>query len=169
MKLGCVLRESALVASEPLDTWKDWLAYHEVEDGAGFLPKSVADQEFAFFGKVLAGTPQQPPRWQRGVRIVNAFLGDAVGKIYAQRYFPPESKAHAQAMVANLIAEYRKRLEALTWMAPETKKEAVAKLTSLYVGIGYPETWKDYADYEVKADDIFGNVWRADGSITNRR
>jgi putative endopeptidase len=152
--------ESALVASEALETWKDWLAYHQIEDSAGFLPKALADEEFAFFGKVLTGTPQQRPRWQRGVRVVNAFLGDAVGKTYAQRYFPPESKARVQAMVSNLIAEYQKRLNALTWMAPETKKEAEAKLANLYVGIGYPETWKDYAGYKVKADDIFANVWR---------
>jgi putative endopeptidase len=152
--------ESALVASEPLETWKDWLAYHEIEASASMLPKALADEQFAFFGKVLTGTPQQRPRWQRGVRIVNAFLGDAVGKIYAQRYFPPESKARVQAMVANLIAEYRKRINALTWMAPETKKEAEAKLIGLYVGIGYPETWKDYTGYEVKPDDIFGNMWR---------
>jgi putative endopeptidase len=157
--------ESALVASEPLETWKDWLAYHEIEDGAGFLAKALVDEEFAFFGKALTGTPQQRPRWQRGVRIVNAFLGDAVGKIYAQQYFPPESKSRVRAMVASLIGEYRKRIEALAWMAPETKKEAEAKLTSLYVGIGYPETWKDYGDYEVQADDILGNVWR--GRIFN--
>ena len=83
-----------------------------------------------------------------------------MGKIYAQRYFPPEAKARAQAMVANLIAAFRKRIDALTWMDPATKAEAQAKLTTLYVGVGYPETWKDYSEYEVKADDIFGNVWR---------
>ena len=152
--------ESALVASEPLETWKDWMAYHAIEAYASVLPRALEDEQFAFFGKVLTGTPQQRPRWQRGVRIVNAFLGDAVGKIYAQRYFPPESKARVQAMVANLITEYRKRISALTWMAPETKKEAEAKLINLYVGIGYPEAWKDYSGYEVKADDIFGNMWR---------
>jgi endothelin-converting enzyme/putative endopeptidase len=83
-----------------------------------------------------------------------------VGEIYVQRYFPPEAKAEAQAMVANIIAAFRKRIEALSWMAPETKAEAQAKLTTLYVGIGYPETWRDYSAYEVKADDLFGNLWR---------
>jgi putative endopeptidase len=152
--------ESALVASEPLDTWKDWLAYHEIEAAAGVLPKALADEQFAFFGKTMTGAQQQRPRWQRGVRVVNNFLGDEVGKIYAQRYFPPEAKARAQAMVANLIAAFRKRIDALTWMDPATKAEAQAKLTTLYVGVGYPDTWKDYSEYEVKADDIFGNVWR---------
>jgi putative endopeptidase len=152
--------ESDLVASTPLDTWKDWLAYHLIEDHAPVLPKAFAEENFAFFGKILLGTPQQRPRWQLGVVAVDGQLGDAVGQIYAQRYFPPEAKAQAEAMVANIIAAFRKRIEALSWMDPSTKAEAQAKLTSLYVGIGYPETWRDFSDYEVKAGDIFGNLWR---------
>jgi putative endopeptidase len=152
--------ESALMASTPLDTWKDWLAFHLIEAYAGVLPKALADERFAFFGKVLSGTTQQRPRWQRGVFMVDGLLGDAVGQVYAQRYFSPEAKAQAQAMVANLIAAFRKRIEALSWMDPATKSEAQAKLSTLYVGIGYPETWHDYSSFEVKADDIFGNLWR---------
>jgi putative endopeptidase len=152
--------ESALVASTAVETWKDWLAFHLIESYAGVLPKAFADERFAFFGKTLSGTPQQRPRWQRGVRTVNGLLGDAVGQIYAQRYFPPEAKAQAEAMVANIIAAFRHRIEALSWMDPTTKAEAQAKLTTLYVGIGYADTWRDYSAYEVKADDIFGNIWR---------
>ena len=152
--------ESALVASTTLDTWKDWLAFHLIDAYAGVLPKAFNDERFAFFGKVLSGTPEQRPRWQRGVDLVNGLLGDAVGQIYAQRYFPPEAKTEAQAMVANIVSAFRKRIEALTWMDPKTKAQAQAKLTTLYVGIGYPETWHDYSAYEVKADDIFGNIWR---------
>lgn len=152
--------ESALVASQPLETWKDWLAYHLIEDYAGVLPKALADEKFAFFGKTLFGTPQQRPRWQRGVFTVDRWLGDAVGKIYAQRYFPPEAKAKAQEMVANITAAFRKRIEALPWMAAATKTEALEKLSTLYVGIGYPENWHDYSAYEVKANDMFGNLWR---------
>jgi putative endopeptidase len=152
--------ESALVASTSLETWKDWLAFHLIETYAGVLPKAFNDERFAFFGKVLSGTPEQRPRWQRGVDLVNGLLGDAVGQIYAQHYFPPEAKAELQAMVANIISSFRKRIDALTWMDPKTKGEAQAKLTTLYVGIGYPETWHDYAAYEVDADDIFGNTWR---------
>ena len=137
--------ESALVASEPLEAWKDWLAYHAIEANAGVLPKALADERFAFFGKEMTGASQQLPRWQRGVLYVNTFLGDEVGKIYAQRYFPPEAKARAQEMVANLIAAFHKRIDALTWMDPKTKAEAKAKLANLYVGVGYPETWKDYS------------------------
>src|SRR5208283_4222614 len=160
--------ESALVASTPLDTWKDWLAYHLIEEYGGVLPKALAEERYAFFGKVLQGAPQQRPRWQRGGAVVNRYLGDDVGQLYAQRYFPPEAKAEAQAMVANIISAFRKRIEALSWMAPETKAEAQAKLTTLYVGIGYPETWHDYSAYEVKADDIFGNIWRSSVFVYHR-
>jgi putative endopeptidase len=152
--------ESALVASTSLDTWKDWLAFHLTDAYAGVLPKALADERFAFFGETLSGTPQQRPRWQRGVQVVDRLLGDALGQIYAQRYFPPEAKAQAEAMVANIIAAFRRRIDALSWMDPATKAEAQAKLTTLYVGIGYAETWRDYSAYEVKADDIFGNIWR---------
>lgn len=154
--------EAALVESVPLETWKDWLAYHQIEDYAAVLPKAFADERFAFFGKELFGTPQQRPRWQRGVALVDQLLGDAVGRIYADRYFSPQAKAQAQSLVTNLIAAFRKRIDALSWMAPSTKAEAQAKLTTLYVGVGYPESWHDYSGYEVKADDLFGNIWRGD-------
>ena len=152
--------ESALVESTPLETWKDWMAYHLIEDYAPYLSKPIAAENFAFFGGELTGTTQQRPRWQRGVIVINRYLGDDVGRMYAERYFPPEAKEQAQQMVSNIIAAFRKRIDALPWMAASTKAEAQAKLTTLYVGIGYPETWINYSAYEVKPDDIFGNVWR---------
>ena len=158
---GAFTGESALVASTSLQTWKDWLAFHLIDQYADALPKALADEDFAFKGKVLSGIPQQRPRWQRGVYLVDDLLGDAVGQIYAQRYFSPQAKAAAQAMVSHIIAAYRVRLQKVPWMAPSTKAEALAKLNALYVGVGYPETWKNYAGYVVKPDDIFGNVWRA--------
>ena len=157
---SAITAEAALVGSVPLDTWKDWLTYHLIEDHAGVLPKALADESFNFFGKTLSGTSQQRPRWQRGVFVVNQFLGDAVGKVYADRYFSPQAKAQAQAMVQNLIVAFRKRIDALTWMAASTKSEAKEKLNTLYVGIGYPEHWHDYSGFEVKRDDLFGNIWR---------
>jgi putative endopeptidase len=153
--------ESALVAAAPLESWKDWLAFHTIEYYGGVLPKTFAEERFNFFGKTLTGTPQQRPRWQRGVQVVNQFLGDAVGEIYAQRYFSPKAKVEGQEMVANIIEAFRKRIDALTWMNPATKAEAKAKLDTLYVGIGYPDKWRDYAGYEVKPDDMFGNLQRA--------
>jgi putative endopeptidase len=138
------------------------------------LPKALADERFDFFGKTLSGKTGRRPRWQGGVAIVSSVmdetgnrmlagrgvLGDAVGQMYAQRYFPPETKAQIEAMVANIIAAFRRRIDALSWMDPATKAGVQAKLTTLYVGIGYPETWRDYSSYDVKADDIFGNLWR---------
>jgi endothelin-converting enzyme/putative endopeptidase len=167
--------ESALVASTPLETWKDWLAYHLIEESsgslakgrgfseayAGGLPKNFSDEQFAFFGKELFGVSQRTARWQQAVGLVNQTLGDEAGKLYAQKYFPPEAKARAQKMVANIIEAFHKRIDALTWMTPATKAEAQAKLTALYVGIGYPETWEDYSGLEIKPDDLFGNLWRS--------
>jgi putative endopeptidase len=161
--------ESALVASAALETWKDWLAFHLIEAYAGGLPAALNDERFAFFGKILSGTPEQRPRWKRGVAVVNEYLGDDVGQLYAQRYFPPEAKAQAQAMVANIVAAFRKRIDALTWMNPATKAEAQAKLDSLYVGVGYGESWHDYSNYVVKTDDIFGNLWRGNLSAYQRQ
>ncbi|MDE3199651.1 MAG: M13 family metallopeptidase [Acidobacteriota bacterium] len=157
---SAVIGESALVASQPVDTWKDWLAFHVIESYGSVLPKPFAEEEFDFYGKELGGASEQSPRWQRAVGFVSGYLGDDLGQLYVKRYFPPEVKAQVEAMVTNLIAVYRKRIEALTWMTPSTKKEAVAKLDSLYVGVGYGETWHDYSNYEVKPDDLFGNVWR---------
>ena len=157
---GAFTGESKLVASEPLDVWKDWLAYHLIEFYAVALPKALEEERFAFFGKALQGVPEQRPRWQRGVAVVNALLGDDVGRLYAQKYFSPEAKAQGEAMVRNIVEVFRKRIDALTWMNPATKAEAKTKLSSLYVGIGYPESWHDYAGLEIKSDDIFGNVWR---------
>jgi endothelin-converting enzyme/putative endopeptidase len=153
--------ESALVASTPLETWKDWLAYHLIEAYAGVLPKAFVEERFAFFGTALSGVPEQRARWKRGVDMVNFQLGEAVGQIYAKRYFPLEAKAQVQSMVANLIAAFRRRIDALSWMDASTKAEAQAKLNTLYVGIGYPETWRNYSAYEVKPDDAFGNLWRS--------
>lgn len=159
---SAIAGESGLISSVALETWKDLLTYHVVERYAVLLPKAFADEHFAFFGKALLGTPEQMPRWQRAVANVNLILGDEVGKTYAQRYFPPESKSRVQTMVANLISAFHKRIDALNWMDPSTKAEAQAKLDSLYVGIGYPETWEDYSGLEIKADDVFGNLWRRD-------
>ena len=166
--------ESALVASVPLDTWKDWLAFHLIDTYAEVLPKAFADERFAFFGRALSGRSEQLSRWQHALSLINnlrdetgqsalegrGVLGDALGQMYARRYFSPETKAQIQTMVANIIAAFRSRIDALSWMGPATKAEAQAKLDTLYVGVGYPETWRDYSAYEVKADDIFGNLWR---------
>lgn len=106
--------EAGLVHSVPLDAWKDWLAYHLIEDYADALPAKLADEHFALMGKLLSGTPQQRPRWQRGVTLENSALGEAIGPIYAQRYFPPQAKAEVEALVGHIIDVYRERLKHLT-------------------------------------------------------
>ena len=152
--------ESALVNSTPLEDWKDWLAFHALEQYASVLPKAFAEEEFAFWGKTLNGVSVQQPRWRRGVAVVDGHLPSELGRLYVQRYFPPEVKTQVQAMVTNLIAVYRQRLEGITWMAPATKTQAIAKLDSLYVGIGYPDRWEE-EKFEVKPEDIAGNLRRS--------
>ncbi|RSL16022.1 endothelin-converting enzyme [Edaphobacter aggregans] len=154
--------EAALVSSQPIDAWKDLLAYHLIEAYAAASSKALADESFAFFGQTLSGTPQQRPRDVRGARLVSGLLGGPVGQIFAQQYFSPEAKAQAEALVSNLIAAFRQRLENLTWMAPATKAEALAKLGTLQVGIGYPDHWRSYAALEVTPDNLFLNLWRSD-------
>lgn len=152
--------ESALIASTPLEEWKDWLAYHTVEESASVLPKAFAEEEFSFWGKTLNGVSVQQSRWKRGVAVVDGHLPSELGRLYVQRHFPPEVKAQVQEIVSNLIAVYRQRLQGITWMAPATKAQAIAKLDALYVGIGYPDKWEE-ENYEVKPDDIVGNLRRS--------
>jgi putative endopeptidase len=152
---------SALAAKEPLDAWKDWLTFHTIEQAAPFLPKAFVDERFNFLGKALSGIPEQRPRWQRGVDFTSAALGEAVGKVYSERYFPAESKAKVQAMVSDIVKAFRGRIDALAWMSPETKEKAKRKLETLKVGVGYPDRWFDYAALEVVRGDALGNARRA--------
>jgi len=153
---------SALVASEPLDTWKAWLAYHAIQNHSAVLPAAFGNQTFAFFGTTMYGSKRQRDRWKRAIGATNDALGYAVGKIYVERYFPAAEKARAEAMVANIMAAFRDRIDRLEWMAPATKQEAKAKLAALKVGVGYPDHWTDYSALQVKAGDAFGNADRAD-------
>ena len=153
--------EAALIKSQSIDGWKDLLAYHLIEAYATATSKALADERFAFFGTTLSGATQQRPRDFRGDVLVSTTLGDAVGQIYVKRFFSPEAKAQAEAIVANLITAFHARLENITWMAPATKKEAITKLGTLKVSIGYPDHWRSYTGYEVKPDNLFANLWGA--------
>ncbi len=159
---GAVTGAAALVASMPVQTWQDWLAFHTVNHLGSTLPKAFVDQRFEFYGRALAGTPQLRARWQRGLSGVDNALPEAVGKMYVEKYFPPEAKAKVQQMVVNIIAAFHQRIDKLDWMAPATKKEAQAKLDTLYVGVGYPEKWVSYDGLDIKPDDAFGNVVRSE-------
>jgi predicted metalloendopeptidase len=152
---------SALVAGQPLETWKDYLGFHAIEHASAFLPKAFVDESFAFYSMVLTGTPKQRDRWKRGVAATNAALGEAVGKLYVRRYFPPSEKARAEEMVRNLMSAFSRRIDKLGWMTPETKARAKAKLATLKVGVGYPDKWRDYSGLEVVRADALGNAHRA--------
>jgi predicted metalloendopeptidase len=159
---GAVTGLSALVASQPLDSWKAWLAFHAIQNHSAVLPAAFGNQSFEFYGRTMYGSKQQRDRWKRAISATNDALGYAVGKIYADRYFPAAEKARAEAMVANIMAAFRDRIDRLDWMAPATKAEAKAKLAVLKVGVGYPDHWLDYSALEVKPGDAYGNADRAD-------
>jgi putative endopeptidase len=157
-----------LVASAPIDTWKDYLTVRTIGATAGVLPKAFVDENFAF-NQVLTGTPQLPVRWKRGVGLVNAALGEAVGQAYVARYFTPETKAKADELVHNLIRAMDARLANLTWMAPETKAKARAKLAAFTPKIGYPDKWRDYSALEIVPGDLVGNALRVRAFNYNRQ
>jgi predicted metalloendopeptidase len=152
---------AALVKSQPLAVWKDYLTAHRLNGLSAYLPKAFGDASFAFYGQALQGTPQQRERWKRSVEATNEALGEVVGKLYVGKYFPPAEKARAEAMVKNVIAAFGRRIDALSWMAPRTKVEAKAKLAGLKVGIGYPDKWRDYSGLSVVRGDAVGNVTRS--------
>jgi putative endopeptidase len=152
---------SALVKSQPLEVWKDYLTFHAIDDAAPFLPKAFVAEDFDFNGKTLTGAPQLRERWKRGVEQTNNALGWAIGRLYAEKYFPPEAKAKAQALVDNLIAAYRDRLQKLTWMSQATKAKALEKLNTLWIGMGYPDSWRDYSRLQIVKGDALGNADRA--------
>jgi predicted metalloendopeptidase len=153
---------SALIGSASLESWKDLLAYHAIEDHAAVLPAAFDRESFAFFGKVLTGAEAQATRDQRAIDATSDALGFAVGRQYVQRYFPPSAKATAQRMVAGIIQAFQHRIDALSWMAPSTRAEAKAKLSTLRVSVGYPDKWPSYAALRVARDDAFGNADRVE-------
>jgi len=148
---------SALVGSEPLQSWKDWLAFQTLNQQANVLPKPFRDASFAFYGTTLAGTPQQRPRDILALNATSNSLQDAVGKAYVDKYFPASSKAEIQKMVDNIKAAFAKRVQAIDWMAPSTKQEALKKVENIVVGVGYPDTWRDYSSLQISADNAYAN------------
>ncbi len=159
---SAVIGASALVGNEGVGVWKDYLKFHLIEHYASVLPKAVAAEDFAFYGAILSGAQLIPDRNKAAIAATNAALGQAVGQLYTQRYFPREAKEKAQDMVGNLIAAYRARISNLTWMSPQTKEKALAKLAALRIGLGYPDSWIDYSTLDVVRGDAFGNMRRAE-------
>jgi putative endopeptidase len=165
---SAVIGISKLVAGENIEVWKDYLRVHLVEQYASVLPKAFGRERFAFYGTILSNAPEAPDREAEALAATNGSLGQAVGELYTQRYFSPQAKAKAQAMVGDLISAYRIRLSNLSWMAPDTKKKALSKLAALQVIVGYPDQWIDYAKLRVDRDDAFGNMQRAEAFVRAR-
>jgi predicted metalloendopeptidase len=152
---------SALVASQPLDAWKDWLAFHTLNQEASVLPKAIRDASFAFNGTALGGATQQRPRDALALNAVGNQLQDAVGKAYVAKYFPPQSKTEIQGMVDKIKGAFAKRVQALDWMAPSTKQEALKKVETIVVGVGYPDSWRNYSSLTISPTDAYANLKNA--------
>lgn len=150
-----------LLAKAPLEDWKLYLKLHALDALAPTLPKTLRDAHFAFHGTALAGVTTQRPRWQQAVRRVNAALGEAIGQVYVARHFPPEHKQKMLVLVHNLLDAYKRSIDGLSWMSPETKVQARLKLDAYLVKIGYPDRWRDYSGLVVRAGDPVGNLMRA--------
>ncbi|MGA7989828.1 MAG: M13 family metallopeptidase [Thermoanaerobaculia bacterium] len=165
---GAVTGLAALVASEPLETWKEYLAFRAISRAATFLPRAFVEEQFDFYGRTFTGAQKLRDRWKRAMTVTDDALGEAVGRLYVAKYFPPTEKARAAEMVKNEIAAFALRIDRLDWMAADTKARAKAKLMTLKVGVGYPDKWTDYSGLEVVRGDALGNAERASLFHTRR-
>jgi putative endopeptidase len=159
---GAIPRLAALVGSESLDSWKDWLAFHQINQNTSVLPSKLDQLSFAFNGTQLTGAEEQRPRAKRALGAVNAGIGDALGQLYTERFFPASAKTAIEDMVENIKAAFVKRIDAIEWMAPETKAEAKHKVETMAVGVGYPDTWRDYSSLQVAANTAYANKQAAE-------
>ncbi|CAB4609141.1 MAG: peptidase M13 [Actinobacteria bacterium] len=148
-------------------SWSAWLGWHALSGSASYLHDELVNENFRFYGTVLSGTPELKARWKRGVGLVEGSLGEAIGQIYVERYFPPQAKVRMEQLVANLIEAYRIDIAALDWMTDETKTKALEKLGKFRPKIGYPNKWRDYSALEIAADDLMGNIQRVTEFVQN--
>ncbi len=160
---------AALFAKTPVSVWRDYLTFHYLSNHANYLPKRFDDARFDLFGKVLGGQGQQLARDKRAARFVDGEIGEGVGKIYVEKYFSPEAKQKAQALVANLLSVYRQRIQTADWMSPATRQKALEKVSTFMVKIGYPDKWRDYSKLVTDPNDLLGNAARATAFEWNRR
>nr|WP_284305912.1 M13-type metalloendopeptidase [Mobilicoccus caccae] len=159
---------SAATQDIPLERWKAWLTWRVLGASAPFLTREIDEQHFDFYGRTLSGTPSQRDRWKRGVDLVNMLVGEGVGRLYVDRHFPPQAKERMVELVDNLIAAYRIDIADLDWMGEATKAKALDKLGTFVPKIGYPDEWRDYSALVLTADDLLGNVRRANEFETDR-
>lgn len=151
---------SGLIKSTPLPTWKEYFRYQLLSGSAPYLTRALVDEDFAFTQGVLRDTPKNQERWKRGCELVDQLIGEASGKLYVAKYFPPKAKARIDDLVANLLKAYAQSVDQLSWMSEATKVEARAKLRKINVKIGYPRRWRDYSKLVISPTDLPGNVKR---------
>jgi len=150
-----------MLTSVPLADWKTYYRWHLINRSAGLLSDPFVQENFAFDGRILTGSKEIRPRWKRCTSATDQQLGEALGQVYVQKYFPPEAKARALELVNNLLAALRDDLQTLPWMSPGTRKAAIEKLEAFTVKIGYPDKWRDYAALKIDRASYVGNVFRA--------
>lgn len=159
---------AALLAERDLADWQDWLRWSVIRSNAPYLSSAFVEENFAFYGRTLTGTPELRARWKRGVSIVEGAMGEAVGAVYVERHFAPEAKSAMDELVATLVEAYRRSITELPWMTAETRERALDKLQKFTPKIGYPVRWRDYSSLEIDEDDLLGNV-RAAGEFEFQR
>ena len=152
-----------LLTDTPVSTWREYFFFQLLDVSAPYLAKPFASAHFDFHGKALQGVQEQPARWKRGVALLNAQVGQLVGKEYVARHFTPESKARIRELVANLMSAFDQSIDTLEWMSPATRAAAKAKLAKFSVKVGYPDKWQDYSALTIARDDLYGNVQRSTG------
>ncbi len=158
-----------IFAATPVSVWRDWLTLHYLHNMSAYLPAAFDDTDFGFYGKVLGGQERKLPRETRGVRLLDARLGHPLGKIYVAKYFPPESRAKVEALVANLLKAYDADIRIIPWMTDVTRKKALDKLHAFTPHIGYPDKWRDYSGLVIRRDDLIGDIERSDAFEWNYR
>jgi putative endopeptidase len=149
------------VGKGDLDAQKSYLLWKVIDGAASYLSDEFVEANFDFYGKVLSGTPEMQPRWKRAVSAVDGMMGEAVGKMYVEKYFPAAAKERMVKLVGNLQQALGERIRALTWMSDETKAKALEKLSAIYVKVGYPDQWRDYSSLDIKKDSYWANVLRS--------
>ncbi len=157
----------AMLADVPVAQWRDYLAFHDIDDASPYLSRPFQQANFAFYGKILNGQPEDRARWKRVLDTVNGGMGEALGQMYVADYFPPQAKARAQQLVDNVRKALKARIERLDWMGPDTKEKALEKWSTFLPKIGYPDKWRSWEGLAIKPGNYFANV-RAAEAFNNR-
>ena len=153
---------ASLLTEEHLAAWRDWLCWRVIHDSAGYLSDAFVQENFAFYGRTLSGTPQLRERWKRGVSLVERAMGEAAGRAYVARHFPPGARERMDVLVANLIEAYRQSIGTLEWMGADTRQRALDKLGKFTPKIGYPVRWRDYSSLAIDPSDLMANIRAAE-------